>query len=89
MTTSLPTNMVSQVLLDLSAAIEDPQQEEVVRACLMKAKAQTVSVPSLHLLHQAVSTWSDVWPRLGTQQEFRIAVSREARAWAQRFSTMG
>ena len=34
----------------------------------------------------ALRTWQDVWPRLGTQRDFRVAVAREARLWAKRLS---
>ncbi len=34
----------------------------------------------------ALETWRDVWPRLGTKREFRLAVTREARLWSKRFS---
>ena len=34
----------------------------------------------------ALQTWRDVWPRLGSQAEFRTAVAREARLWATRLS---
>jgi hypothetical protein len=34
----------------------------------------------------ALTTWQEVWPRLGTQREFRLAVAREARLWAKRFA---
>ena len=35
-------------------------------------------------IQKAVETWKSVWPRLGSQQEFRSAVVREARAWSNR-----
>jgi hypothetical protein len=34
----------------------------------------------------ALQTWQQVWPRLGTRDEFRLAVAREARLWSKRFS---
>ena len=37
----------------------------------------------------ALSTWQEVWPRLGGQREFRQAVAREARWWMKRFEQAG
>jgi len=37
----------------------------------------------------ALQTWHEVWPRLGVQQEFRLAVCREARLWAKRLLDIG
>lgn len=37
-------------------------------------------------LQTALSTWQQVWPRLGGQQPFRLAVAREARLWAKRLA---
>ena len=36
----------------------------------------------------AVETWQKVWPRLGRDKEFRLAVAREARLWAKRLSEL-
>lgn len=38
----------------------------------------------LATLHEALEAWRRVWPRLGTQEEFRLAVAREADLWARR-----
>lgn len=35
-------------------------------------------------LKQALATWRQVWPRMGSQQEFRQAVAREAAMWSKR-----
>ena len=35
-------------------------------------------------LKTAAQTWQQVWPRLGSQDEFRLTVCREARLWAKR-----
>ena len=32
----------------------------------------------------ATQTWQQVWPRLGAQRDFRLAVAREARIWSKR-----
>ena len=39
-------------------------------------------------LTTALRTWQDVWPRLGTQPEFRGAVVREAELWSKRLAAM-
>ena len=36
----------------------------------------------------ALRTWREVWPRLGHQQEFRAAVSREAERWSKRLQVL-
>lgn len=36
-------------------------------------------------IQTALNTWKAVWPRLGQQPEFRLAVAREARLWSRRF----
>ncbi len=37
-------------------------------------------------LQTALSTWQQVWPRLGGQGEFRAAVAREAEQWAKKLT---
>lgn len=34
----------------------------------------------------ALTTWHQVWPRLGAQRDFRAAVAREARLWSKKLS---
>ncbi len=41
---------------------------------------------ALSQVRQALKTWTTVWPRLGSQPEFRLAVAREARLWSKRFA---
>ena len=41
---------------------------------------------ALSQVQQALETWATVWPRLGAQPEFRLAVAREARLWSKRFA---
>ena len=36
----------------------------------------------------ALETWATVWPRLGSQPEFRQAVTREARLWEKKLRTL-
>jgi hypothetical protein len=37
-------------------------------------------------VQSVLQTWQQVWPRLGGQREFRLAVAREARLWSKRFA---
>jgi hypothetical protein len=37
----------------------------------------------------ALEAWRTVWPRMGTQREFRAAVAREAALWAKRLRSDG
>ena len=39
-------------------------------------------------LQQPLTTWQQVWPRLGAQEEFRLAVAREADLWSRRLDAM-
>ncbi len=54
--------------------------EQAATSAMAKAKPELVN------LQQALETWQTVWPRLGSQQEFRLAVAREARLWAKRLA---
>ncbi len=46
------------------------------------------SAGELQILVQQLNTvldaWQRVWPRMGQQQDFRLAVSREAELWSRR-----
>ena len=60
---------------------------EEVRALCEQAAARERSALLkgwLANMSEALRTWQNVWPRLGTQQEFRLAVAREARLWGKR-----
>lgn len=60
--------------------------EEARRAC-EEAAARAESSERRQMLinvQSALRTWREVWPRLGAQQPFRLAVIREARLWAKR-----
>ena len=39
-------------------------------------------------LQTVAETWHRVWPRLGRQRDFRLAVAREARRWSQELLTI-
>ena len=47
-----------------------------------EAGAATVQQFAAHL-QTVAQTWHRVWPRLGGQRDFRLAVAREARRWSQ------
>ena len=58
---------------------------ERARCSSQEAAAAAPSMASLLAnLAMALQTWQEVWPRLGSQREFRLAVAREARLWAER-----
>ncbi len=53
--------------------------------CERAAATQTAEGKvALTTLATALQTWQQVWPRLGREQDFRLAVAREARLWAKR-----
>ena len=54
-------------------------------SCTASTGASAGAKPLLGQMQQALETWSAVWPRLGSQREFRQAVAREAHLWAKRF----
>ncbi len=74
--------------------------QPIARAATMMKSAQTscaiapdIVLPpaageALERVDTALTTWQDVWTRLGRQTEFRQAVSREAGAWAKRLSVL-
>jgi len=90
-------NPLAAVLEELAQAIESRRGDEtVVRllkdahpACQQAAKAAS-GEPKTHLTNflQALETWHRVWPQMGARPEFRQAVVREARAWANRVRTL-
>lgn len=50
------------------------------------ATADAISL--LSNLQTALTTWQEVWPRLGARKEFRQAVGREAAMWSKRLRAM-
>jgi len=81
-------------LTAIAVAVEERQPEAAVlkllRETTMLCERLTAeaTVPqlktSLAQVQTAADTWQKVWPRLGSQREFRQAVAREARLWSQR-----
>ena len=66
-----------------------PQLFAQTRTLCERAAAVTTSEETqraLSQVQQALETWTTVWPRLGSQSEFRLAVAREARLWAKRLA---
>lgn len=90
---------VSALFETLAAVIEARKSDETVHSALAALKAvcaQTVaqelpraSKDLVSNISTAIQTWEQVWPRLGGQPEFRLAVAREARMWAKRFQELG
>ena len=85
---------VSEAFLQVAAQIEQRNTGEAVEKLLKQlrldcqqlseaAKSKEIQ-SSAARVQQAVETWLQVWPRLSSQDDFRLAVVREARAWANR-----
>ena len=70
-----PADLIQRALADLDAVCAQASAQEQGGA----------SQELLRNVSTAAQTWGQVWPRLGQQQEFRLAVAREARMWAKRF----
>ena len=74
----------------LSATHPDAQLLDLLEHARRSSEAAAAHAPALAgllaNLTMALQTWRDVWPRLGAQREFRLAVAREARLWSERFA---
>ena len=69
---------------DVMALMEDAE-----RFCSQATLSQSGELKELlSNLVTALHTWQAVWPRLGKQQEFRLAVAREARQWSARIGEL-
>ena len=62
------------------------QAQRLCEAAAAQPRATSVKT-LLANLTMALQTWQHMWPRLGAQSEFRLAVAREARLWSQRFAS--
>ena len=71
--------------IDLMAILEET--ETFCQWAVEGSSAETQLL--LRNLTTALGTWRQVWPRLGSQQEFRLAVAREADLWSRRLQTSG
>ncbi|MBI3996635.1 MAG: hypothetical protein HY352_03145 [Candidatus Omnitrophica bacterium] len=90
---------VGTIFADLASLIEARKPADLIQRALAdlttvcaQASAQKQAGAAQELLRNvstAVQTWEQVWPRLGQQPEFRLAVAREARMWAKRFQELG
>ena len=89
---SAPADIAAR-FAQLASAVEAGRPEAVVTALLEEAEAscrrgaqesrgETASL--LANLTQALKTWREVYPRMGRQREFRLAVCREAGMWSRR-----
>lgn len=76
----------------LEAHRDDAQVLQAIREAravcerLAAAEGSATTQQLLKNLTVVFETWQQVWPRLGVQREFRLAVAREARLWAKRLS---
>ena len=61
-------------------------QAEALARKLSESGASTETRTLAAQLTTALQTWRTVWPRMGSQREFRSAVAREAVQWAKRLS---
>lgn len=82
-------SLFARVASAIDSGIPDEQVRSLLRqthACCLKAQADGAGARGTLLsnLHVALTTWEQVWPRLGPELAFRQAVSREANLWARR-----
>lgn len=71
---------IQQLLAEMTQAIQQ------VLGRTLEAEQTPEIREWLPKLCTVVETWQGVWPRLGQQLEFRMAVVREARSWSRRFT---
>ena len=71
---------------ELSKFLVDAQR--LCDAAATRASSREDLARVLTNVKTAVETWQNVWPRLGQDKEFRLAVAREARLWAKRLSEL-
>ena len=75
-------------LAQLAEAAERGSAERVPAAlssCLAACATAVAAKTPLADLQQRLTVWRDVWPRLGTDPQFRAAVAREAHRWSAEF----
>ncbi len=92
----LPAATVAARFTALAASVEESRPDATLMARMRttqtwceRAAAAERSATRRQLftnVQQSLATWQQVWPRLGAQREFRLAVAREARQWAKRLS---
>ena len=85
---------ISEAFLQVAAQIEQRDTQHAVEKLLKQlrldcqklseaAKSKETQASAAQV-QQALETWLQVWPRLSSQPDFRHAVAREARLWANR-----
>jgi len=87
---------LAEQCLAVQACIDEQRAEAQLLEALQHARQQCEAAAAhavgageqelLGRLTTVVGTWQQVWPRLGAQRDFRSAVAREARLWAQRLA---
>ncbi len=81
---------LAQSLLQVAEAIEQGRPEAAILEALRQARTARGAngrTPDAQHLDTVLKTWQEVWPRMGGQRDFRMAVIREARSWAKRLGT--
>ena len=88
---------VAAQFADLASAIQERRSDAILAQCLTKTQAfceqaarAERSKELKHLLthlRTALETWQRIWPRLGQEEEFRLAIAREARLWSRRLGS--
>ena len=78
---------VAALLLRLADAIEQDRQDAVILEALRQARAArsangSAASETSRRVDTVLEAWQQVWPRMGGQRDFRMAVAREARRWA-------
>ena len=96
-TMSAVTRLTTQ-LGSITAAIEGGKSDTAITALLTELQRTceewTVQPSSASAkqwvsnLQTVIQTWKEIWPRMGGQREFRLAVARETRLWSQRLPTL-
>ncbi len=85
-----PTGGIAEDIAAIADAIEQRRAEEDVAGriaqALTRCRQSATGRREHEELQTVLETWQQVWPRLASQSEFRQAVAREARRWAERLS---
>lgn len=94
--TTTPMTQLADYFTSIVSGIEARESDaallqtlaQTAAACEEAAAAQRTPQTRQLLtnLQTALQTWQQVWSRLGAQQEFRLAMAREARLWSKRLS---
>ena len=83
------TEIASGIEGDLSDAALTELFGAARTSCERAAATQTAETRmALTNVATALQTWEQVWLRLGREQDFRLAVAREARLWSKRIAVL-